>query len=149
MKTDFCLVIQSGNFFLGLFPSQGGIFPSLPISRQVPWPLVLLGFWPLLIPSLFFSLTTHLKEDLRYHIQLLQLYCCCSRCLGWYLVTKSCLTLCDPLDCSPPGSSVCRILQTRILQWVAISFSWGSSWSKDWAWVSCTAGGFFTDWATR
>ena len=107
MKTDFCLVIQSGNFFLGLFPSQGGIFPSLPISRQVPWPLVLLGFWPLLIPSLFFSLTTHLKEDLRYHIQLLQLYCCCSRCLGWYLVTKSCLTLCDPLDCSPPGSSVC------------------------------------------
>ena len=33
------------------------------------------------------------------------------------------LTLCDPVDCSPPGSSVCGILQERILQWVAISFS--------------------------
>ena len=64
MKTDLCLLIQSGNFFPVLFPSQGGIFPSLPISRQAPWPLVLFGFWPLLIPSLFFSLTTHLKEYL-------------------------------------------------------------------------------------
>ena len=36
---------------------------------------------------------------------------------------QSCLTLCDPLDGSPPGSSVPGILQTRILEWVAISFS--------------------------
>ena len=36
---------------------------------------------------------------------------------------QSCLTLCDPMDCSPPGSSVHGILQTRILEWVAISFS--------------------------
>ena len=36
---------------------------------------------------------------------------------------QSCLTLCDPLDCSPPGSSVCGILQARILEWVAVSFS--------------------------
>ena len=39
------------------------------------------------------------------------------------LVTQSCPTLCDPVDCSPPGSSVHGILQTRILKWVAISFS--------------------------
>ena len=39
------------------------------------------------------------------------------------LVTQSCLTLCNPMDCSPPGSSVHRILQARILEWVAISFS--------------------------
>ena len=39
------------------------------------------------------------------------------------LVTQSCLTLCDPMDCSPPGSSVYGILQARILEWVAISFS--------------------------
>ena len=37
-------------------------------------------------------------------------------------VTQSCLTLCDPVDCSPPGSSVHGILQARILEWVAISF---------------------------
>ena len=43
------------------------------------------------------------------------------------LVTKSCLTLCDPMDYSPPGSSVHGILQARILEWVAISFSKRSS----------------------
>ena len=39
------------------------------------------------------------------------------------LVTQSCLTLCDPMDCSPPGSSVHRIFQAKILEWFAISFS--------------------------
>ena len=39
---------------------------------------------------------------------------------------QSCLTLCDPMDCSPPGSSVHRIFQTRRLEWVAISYSRGS-----------------------
>jgi len=39
------------------------------------------------------------------------------------LVTQSCLTLCHPMDCSPPGSSVHGILQARILEWVAIPFS--------------------------
>ena len=43
------------------------------------------------------------------------------------LVTQSCLTLCDPLDCKPPGSSVHGILQARILEWVATPFSRGSS----------------------
>ena len=41
--------------------------------------------------------------------------------------TQSCLTLCDPTDCSPPGSSVHGILQARTLEWVAIPFSRGSS----------------------
>ena len=41
------------------------------------------------------------------------------------LISQSCLTLCDPMDCSPPGSSVHGILQARILEWVAISFSRG------------------------
>ena len=44
---------------------------------------------------------------------------------------QSCLTLCDPMDCSPPGSSVCGISQARILEWVAISFSRGSSQHRD------------------
>ena len=62
-------------------------------------------------------------------------------------LTQSCPTLCNPVDCSPPGSSVHGILQARILEWVAIWFSKGSSWAKDWTWVSCVAGGFFTIWA--
>ena len=49
-----------------------------------------------------------------------------------------------PMDCSPPRSSVHGILQARILEWVAISFSRGSSQPRNWTWVSCTAG-FFTD----
>ena len=64
------------------------------------------------------------------------------------LAAQSCLTLCNPTDCSPPGSSVRGILQARILQWVAIPFSGGSSWHRDGTWVSCTAGRFFTIWAT-
>ena len=48
------------------------------------------------------------------------------------------------MDCSPPGSSVHGILQARILEWVAISFSRGSSCTRDRTWVSCTAGRFFT-----
>ena len=47
------------------------------------------------------------------------------------LVTQLCPTLCDPMDCSPPASSVHGILQARILEWVAISFSRGSSQSRD------------------
>ena len=58
-------------------------------------------------------------------------------------------TLCNPLDCSPPGSSVHRILQARILEQVAIPFSKGSTWPRDWTQVSCTADRFFTIWAAR
>ena len=49
------------------------------------------------------------------------------------------------MDCSLPGSSVHGIFQARILQWVAISFSRGSSRPRDWTWVSCTAGRLFTE----
>ena len=48
-------------------------------------------------------------------------HCLCAKLLQSYL------TLCDPIDCNPPGSSVNVILQARILEWVAISFSTGSS----------------------
>ena len=60
-----------------------------------------------------------------------------------------CLILCDPMDCSPPGSSVHGIFQTGILEWVAIPFSRGSSQPRDWPQFSCIAGRFFTIWATR
>ena len=67
----------------------------------------------------------------------------------WSEGAQSCLTLCDPVDCSPPGSSVQGILQERILEWVAISFSRGSSQPRDRTRVSCIAGRSFILWATR
>ena len=67
----------------------------------------------------------------------------------WSEVAQSCPTPCGPVDCSPPGSSLHGILQARILEWVAISFSRGSSQPRDWTRVSSIAGGFFTIWATR
>ena len=63
------------------------------------------------------------------------------------LAAQSCPTLCDPMDCSLPGSSVQGILQARILWWVAMFFSRGSSQPRDWTQVSCIPGRFFTNWA--
>ena len=65
------------------------------------------------------------------------------------LVAWSCLTLCDPMNHSLPGSYVHGILQARILEWVANPFSRRASWPGDWTQVSCIAGRFFTIWATR
>ena len=63
-------------------------------------------------------------------------------------VAQSCLTLCNPMDCSPPGSSVHGLLQARILEWVDIHFSRRSSQPRDQTWVSHIAGKFYTIWAT-
>ena len=60
------------------------------------------------------------------------------------LVAQSCLTLCDPIDYSPPGSSVHGILQVRILEWFVISFSRESSQLRDRTLVSRISGKFFT-----
>ena len=49
-----------------------------------------------------------------------------------FLVTQSCPTLCDPMDCSSPGSSVYGTSKARTLEWIAISSSRGPSWPKDW-----------------
>ena len=66
--------------------------------------------------------------------------CCCC------LVAKSRPTLCDPIDCSLPGSSVHGISQARILEWVAISFSRGTSRLRDWTHISRQ---ILYHWATR
>ena len=68
--------------------------------------------------------------------------CCCS-------VAKSCLILCDPMDSSPPGSSVYGISQARILQWVAVSYCKGSSQPRDQNPVSCIGRWILYRWATR
>ena len=64
-------------------------------------------------------------------------------------VPQSCLTLCYPVDYSPPGSSVHGFLQAGILECAAISFSRGSSWPRGLTQVSYISGGFFTIWATK
>ena len=62
------------------------------------------------------------------------------------LVAQSGLTLCDPMDYTPPGSSVYEIFQARILEWVAIPFSRGTSQPRDQTWLSCIAGRFLHCW---
>ena len=73
--------------------------------------------------------------------------------LVWYSEThdwtQSCPTLCNPMDCSLPESSVYGIFQARVLEWVTISFSRGSSRPRDWTWVSRIVGRGFTVWATK
>ena len=65
------------------------------------------------------------------------------------LVAQSRPTLCNPMDYSPPSSSIHGISQTRILEWVAIPFSRRSSWPRGQTCASYIAGRFFTAWATR
>ena len=76
------------------------------------------------------------------HTQVPCYECCC-------LVAKLCSTLCSPVDCSPPGSSVHGISQARILEWVAISFPRGSSPPRAWTHVSCTGNWILYRWTTR
>ena len=64
-------------------------------------------------------------------------------------VAQLCLTLCDPLYYSLPGFSVHGVFQARVLEWVAIAFSRGSSQPRDQTRVSCIVGRRFTLWATR
>ena len=84
---------------------------------------------------------------------------CCSLYWGCYvkhheskvkvLAAQSPKTLHNPVDCSPPGSSVHGTFQARILKGVVVSFSRGSSWPRDWTQVPHITGRFFTIWATR
>ena len=119
---------------------------GLPLGNQLQWPLnwlVLVG-----IKGIWsgFCRNNGLNKQMARSFQLM---------IGtlpikmFLKVSQSRLTLCDPINCSLPSSSVHGILQTRILEWVAISFSRGSSWPRDRIWVSCIVGRVFTFWATR
>ena len=72
--------------------------------------------------------------------------CCSHVVMSCCEVAQSCPTLCYPLDCSLPGSSLHGILQARVLEWVAISFSRESSQPWDWTRVSCIPGRRFNLW---
>ena len=93
------------------------------------------------------------KNDYIWKTKVCISVCVCVCVYAWkkvkLLVTQSCLTLCDPKNCSPSGPSVHGILQARILAWVASPFSRGSSWSRDWTCVSSIEAWFFIIWAIR
>ena len=74
-------------------------------------------------------------------------WCVCHLVHPSVLFSQSCPTLCDPMDYSPPGSSIQRILQASIMEWVAILFFRVCSPPRDWTQVSHIAGRFFTFWA--
>ena len=100
----------------------------------------LMVFLPLVSFKLFHP---SLQDKLSKNIALITPWAMCAKSF------QSCLTLSDLMDCSPAGSSVYGSLQVRILEWVAMPFSRGSSQPKDWTQVSHIAGRFFTVWAIR
>ena len=85
---------------------------------------------------------THAHTHMCVRTHLFMRICSFVTVLVLCLCAQSCLTLCNPMDYSPPGSSVRGILQTGILQWVAISFSRRSSQPRDQTCISCIAGRF-------
>ena len=107
--------------------------------------------YPLVIPFVFMLLTgSTFFFHFMFYLNTVALYWCVSFCYiaKWisHVYTyacmqaeslQSCLTLCNRMDCSPPGSSVHGILQARILEWIAMPFSRGSSWPRGWTCVSC------------
>ena len=106
------------------------------------------SFWLLWIMVLWMWLYKHLFETLLsgllgifLEVELLDHMWVCAKSI------QSCLTLCDPMDCNPTGSSVHGILQERILEWVAMPSSRGSSWPRDRtqvSYVSFIGSRFFT-----
>ena len=103
---------------------------------------------PLLLGYTFFFLSLLNLEKFHYpssplHVPISLLCYCC------FLVIKSCLTLCNLMDCSPPGSSVHGISQARFLEWVSISSFRGSPWFRGPTCVSCISRQSLYHWATR
>ena len=113
-----------------LFSNKTHTYISIQMLRNQTYPLQSKNLSPL-TPS--FGLTTRHVESL----------------VPCGLVTKSCLTLANSMDYTPPGSSLHGIFQASILECIAISFSRWSSGPRNRTRVSCIAGGFFTNLATR
>ena len=118
------------------------LFPFLmvPRSHRV---CSLLSCWPNILPLVSREPVEHWKNPSYAQPPLQCLLPCESE------VVQLCPALWDSMGCSPPASSIHGIFQARILEWVAISFSRGSSWPRDQTQVSHIAGRLFTIWATR
>ena len=115
---------------------------AIPFSRNLPNP----GGEPrspaLQADSLVSEPPEKLKKKLWY-IYIMQLFCCC------FLVTQLYPTLCDRMNCRPPGFPIHGIFQARILEWVALSFSRGSSLLRDQICTAYLGRQILYCWATR
>ena len=112
------------------------------IKKKKKKTLVFSSHWETRTGNLKFCKHTLIANNQRQYAVPLSLSSVC------VLVAQLCLTVCNPMNCSPPASSVHGILQARILKWVASPFSRGSSQPRDWTWVFHTADIFFTIWTT-
>ena len=128
-----CTLLHSTLKILQLLQSQPSSFG--PHSTLPPW----------VTASISTSSVTSWKS-LEFHI-LIPVFIATN--LKWSEVAQLCLTLCDPMDYSLQSSSVHGIFQARVLEWVAISFSRGSSWPRDRTQITRIAGRHFTVWTTR
>ena len=144
---------ETGVWFLGQdgpLEEEMAIYSSI-LVWKIPWTeepggLLSLGsqwLWPL-VSAQCIGCTGSYGPSGRELVQQAELFSepsldLCMRAQSWP-------TLRNPMDCSPPGSSVHGIFQTRTLEWVATSLSRGSSWPRDWTHISCLAGRFFTCW---
>ena len=81
----------------------------------------------------------HKGLDMTEHTHTGSSFIICPDLCRYVVVVHLCLTLCDPMDCSPPGCSLHGISQERLLEWVAISSSRGSSQPRDWTCISCVS----------
>ena len=122
----------------GLWQSAQVGKPSTPGGQQTPTPRAkkILQLGPPYI-----LLCASLQPAVHLHLLLYCCFCC--------VITKLCPTLWDPMDHSPPGSSVHGISQARTLEWVAISSSRGSSQPRDWTCSSCIGRQILYHWAIR
>ena len=120
----YCSIVSSWGPFQGPLPSQQGFCVLTSIAHHI---FITLGGSQ--------GITTKTSGKTRSSV--LSLFLCVCVCV---LIVQSCPTPYNPRDCSPSGSSVYGILQERILEWVAIPFSQGSSRPRDWTQISCIAG---------
>ena len=125
--------VCKAGFSWGPSPWLAGSYPPVASSHGCPSECVLL------VDSLSIHVSSPHKDTsqtvFRSHPN--------SLILTGMLVAQSCLTQCDPMDCSPPGFSVHELLQARILEWTAMPSSRGSSGPRDRTHVSCIAGGLY------
>ena len=93
--------------------------------------------------SLKTAIFSPIPQNLHFHRNFHTQCCCCC------LVAKPCPSLCNPMDCHPPGSSVYGISQAKILEYVAISFSRGSSWPRDRTLIFCIGRWILYHWTAK
>ena len=122
--TDLLWTCWSATFWVLYFRNLEGIYPWL-VGYSLWWQNTKLCWKPRFLREVVFQAIDLSLAQIKLLFQL------CVRS-----VPQLCLTLWDPMDCSPPGSSVHGILQARTLEWVAMPFSRGSSQPRDWTSVS-------------